>query len=260
MHSTLERKNRIYAAAAVLFWIAVWQFASMIIGEELFLPSPISVVRTFLELVTTGEFYRAVAGSFLRIGSGFALGLLSGELLALLALWLQPVRVLLRPLMSVIRSIPVASFVILALIMVGSRQLALLISFLMVLPVIYTNTLTGLLSADGELLEVAEIFGVSRARRLLYIYFPAAAAHISAGMTIALGLCWKSGVAAEVIGLTAGSLGRKLYDSKINLNISELFAYTVVIVAVSWGFEKLVQLAFSRLRRRFEGVVPWQQR
>jgi len=225
----------------------------MIIGEELFLPSPVSVIRTLIGLLGTKDFYIAIGSSFLRIGAGFAAGLLLGAGLALLSLKMRAVRILLRPMMTVIKSIPVASFVILALILVGSRHLALLICFLMVLPVIYTNTLAGLDSTDPQLLEVAKIYGTPKGRTLLYIYFPAAAPYISAGITVALGLCWKSGVAAEVIGLTAGSIGRKLYDAKIHLNIAELFAYTAVIVLVSRVFEKAALWLFKLIRRKFEG-------
>ena len=126
------------------------------------------------------------------------------------------VEVLLRPLMLTIKSIPVASFIILALMWLRSAgNLAVFISFLMVLPAVYTNTLAGIRETDARLLEMAAVFRVPPAKRVRYLYVPAALPYFRSACTVGLGLCWKSGVAAEVIGITSGSIGEALYNAKI---------------------------------------------
>ena len=70
------------------------------------------------------------------------------------------VEVLLRPYVLAIKAVPVASFIILALIWMRTSALPLFISFLMVFPILYTNVLAGLRSADGQLLEMARAFRV----------------------------------------------------------------------------------------------------
>ena len=237
---------------AVVFWLAVWQIASMVIHQDLFLVSPVRVVVRLGQLVTEGFFWSSIANSLLRIGGGFLLAVVSGVVLGVLAARFRRVQELLAPLMLAVKSIPVASFIILALMLFSSRHLAVLISFLIVLPVIYTNVLAGIRSADRQLLEMARVFRIPAARRIRYIYLPQVLPYFLSACTVALGLSWKAGVAGEVIGMPEGSIGEQLQQAKIYLNTPDLLAWTVVIVLVSLGFEKLFLALIRRAAKRLE--------
>ena len=192
--------------------------------------------------------WQTAAFSAGRIIGGFLLALALGLALAALAAALRWVEVLLRPLMLTIKSIPVASFIILALMWLRSAgNLAVFISFLMVLPVVYTNTLAGIRETDARLLEMAAVFRVPPAKRVRYLYVPAALPYFRSACTVGLGLCWKSGVAAEVIGITSGSIGEALYNAKILFSTAELLAWTVVIVLLSLAFERLFLWGLARV-------------
>ena len=190
---------------AVFFWITIWQFASMYLGQEILLASPVSVVRKLFELSFTGNFWQSVGFSFVRIVTGFLLAMFLGIFLAVLAYWSKTVEILIAPVIAVVKSTPVASFIILCLIWIPSRNLSVFISFLMVLP-----------------------------------YFLSA-------FRLSLGMCWKAGVAAEVIGVPSGSIGEKLYNAKIYLNTPDLFAWTIVIIVISFVFEKCFLGIVSRV-------------
>ena len=151
--------------------------------------------------------------------------------------------------MKVIKATPIASFVILALIWVSSKNLAVLIAFLIVLPVTYTNVLKGLSETDSQLLEMARVFRMPYGRKLRYIYGPAVRPYLLSAVSLGLGMCWKAGIAAEVIGLPARSIGRELYDAKLYLMTPELFAWTIVIIVLSAGFEKLVMAVLRRVMK-----------
>lgn len=231
-----KRKIKIWAVA---FWLLVWQGVSQVLGQEILLVSPVSVLRRLLELAVTADFWSSIAFSIIRIMGGFLLAALLGILLGALAAGVSPVRQLLEPAVLTIKSIPVASFVILVLIWVPSENLSVVISFLMVFPVIYTNVLNGIESTDRKLLEMAEVFRISLPRRIRYIYASQVLPFFRAGCSVALGLCWKAGVAAEVIGIPDGSIGERLYMAKVYLNTPDLFAWTIVIVLISLVFERL---------------------
>ena len=240
--------NRWANALAVAFWLMVWQLAATAIGQKLFLVSPLAVCATLARLLPTAGFWATVAFSAGRIIGGFLLAAVCGVLLAGLAAWMPPVRALLRPLMLTVRSIPVASFIILALLWLkNAGNLAVFISFLMVLPVVYTNTLAGIRETDARLLEMAAVFRVPPAKRVRYLYVPAALPYFRSACTVGLGLCWKSGVAAEVIGITSGSIGEALYNAKILFSTAELLAWTVVIVLLSLAFERLFLWGLARV-------------
>lgn len=239
-------------AGAVVLALSVWQAASWAVGSTLLLPGPVTVLGRLCALAVTSTFRRAVAFSFCRIAGGFALALVLAFVLALAAGRWPVVEVLLRPYVLAIKAVPVASFIILALIWMRTSALPLFISFLMVFPILYTNVLAGLRSADGQLLEMARAFRVPWRRKLHSILLPAVEPFLLAGCAAALGMSWKAGVAAEVIGVVAGSLGERLYDAKIYLQTADLLAWTVVIVALSALFERLVLALLRRGFRRLE--------
>jgi NitT/TauT family transport system permease protein len=134
--------------------------------------------------------------------------------------------------------VPVASFIILALLWVRGGNLSICISFLMVLPIIYNNMLAGFTRVDKSLLEMAAVFRLSNMKKIKYIYIPQVLPYFTAACTTSLGLCWKSGIAAEVIGMPAGSMGNRLYETKLYMDTPEMFAWTVVIVIISFVVEK----------------------
>ena len=233
----------------VLFWLLLWQIVSLAVSSTLILASPVDVCISLCRLAATTALWRAAGLSFVKIMSGFFLALAAGAALAVFAARFTFVKELLSPLMSVIKSVPVASFVILALFWFGSKNLSTFTSFLIVLPVVYGNLLQGFSAPGKHMLEMARIFRMRAIYRALYIYLPAAKPHIMSACALSLGMCWKAGIAAEVIGLPRGTLGEQLYYAKIYYSMADLFAYTAVIVAVSWLFEKLFVCLLGKVLR-----------
>ena len=251
-----QHKQLFERLAAAAFWLAVWQCAAMAVGQEVFLVSPVQALGTLVQLLPQAEFWQRVVFSAGRILLGFGLGVLSSAVLAVAAEKWEWVDALLAPVMQLVKATPVASFIILALVWVRGASLSVLISFLMVLPVLYGAVRTGIRSADPQLLEMAKVFRLPFARRLRAVWLPAVLPAFRQGCSVALGICWKSGVAAEVIGLPNGSIGDALYRAKITLSTGELFAWTFVIILLSAGFEKLFLLLLDRVTRAVTGEAP----
>ena len=229
---------------AVAFWLLVWQGASMALSAlwpngHLLLASPVSAALRLGELACTAAFWRAVGGSIAHIFGGFLLGCVLAAALAVLSARWRLVRELLAPLTAAVKAVPVVSFIILALVWLDSRSLSCFIAFLMVFPPVYLGVLEGIRQTDGKLLEMAKVFRVPLGRQVRAIYLPAVLPHFRTAVSLGLGLCWKAGIAAEVIGLPGGSLGERLYSAKVYFQTPDLFAWTAVIVAVSVAFEKL---------------------
>lgn len=245
----MKQKIRLWAVG---FWLAVWQIASMALDQQILLVSPLRVIIRLAELAGTGEFWGAVAYSMARIVLGFLLGTVTGTILAALSARFRPVEDLLSPLMLTVKSIPVASFIILALIWFSSRNLAVLISFLMVMPVLYSNVLGGILTADPQMVEMSRVFRIPLGRRIRYIYIPQVFPFFRSACAVGLGLSWKSGIAAEVIGIPSGSIGAALQQAKVYLDTPDLFAWTLVIVLESLLFERLFGFVLDACERWME--------
>ena len=238
---------------AVGFWLAVWQAAAMAIGQEVFLVSPVQALRCLLRLLPQADFWHRVGFSAGRILLGFGLGVVCSAALAVAAEICPAAEILIAPVLQLVKATPVASFIILALVWVRGSSLSVLISFLMVLPVLYGAVRTGIRAADPQLLEMAKVFRLPLGRRLRAVWLPAVLPAFRQGCSVALGICWKSGVAAEVIGLPNGSIGDALYRAKITLSTGELFAWTFVIILLSAAFEKLFLRALDAVSRALLG-------
>ena len=236
-----KMKKYLYTLSAAVFWIGVWQAVSMIYDMDFVLPSPVRTLEVFIEKVCEHTFWSAVGFSVSRIMTGFFLSALLGICLALLSIRVKVIGVLLDPFCSVVRAVPVASFIILVLVMFSSEYVSVIISLLMGFPVIYSTLRRGIEASPRELIEAADVFCLGYLRRLVYIYVPHLVPYIASALSVACGLCFKSGIAAEVIGYPRGSVGEAMYLSKIGFNMPELLAYTAIIVVVSVLIEKGIE-------------------
>lgn len=241
MPNSITHKRTRIRIWAIAVWLGLWQAAAMIVGRDFLLASPLQTIACFFRLICTGGFYLSALYSLIRIFSGFLLGVGAGVLSAFLSLRFRAIRELLFPLQAVLRAIPVASFVIAALIWLPSKNLSILISFLIVYPQMYGGMLSELERCDSELIEMAQVFRMKPLRRLIYIYALSAAHTFESLCCSCIGLAWKSGIAAELIAIPDGSIGEKLYTAKVYLMSGELFAWTILIVLLSVGCAFLVK-------------------
>lgn len=247
----MRRKRVLSRAASVLLALVLWQAAAWTVGTELLLASPVRVLARLWELWLTADFWKTLLFTLSRIAAGFLLAFALGLLAALAAGRWPAVETLLWPYVTAIKTVPVASFIILCLIWLNSARLSVFISFLMAFPVLYSNVLEGLRNTDAKLLEMAALYRVSPWKRLVFLELPQIRPYLLSACSVALGLSWKAGIAAEVIGVVDGSMGERLYQSKIYFLTADLFAWTVMIVLMSMAFEKLV---LWLLRRGFGGL------
>ena len=239
----LNRQNnrkRIVNFAAVLLALLFWQILALIVDEELVVPSVFKVCSSFFSLLGEKNFVSTVVFSITRIFAGTFIGVTLGIMLGIASGKYEPVKVIFNPYFVVSKSVPVVSFIIILLVFLPSRRLSIFISGLIVFPIIYSNTLIGFRQTDKKLLEMAKIFKLSPLSKLKFIYLPALYPYFISSLSTACGNAWKAGIAAEILALPDGSIGNKLYKSKIYFETADMFAWTIVIVCLSFIFEKLI--------------------
>lgn len=240
-------KKIVLTITAICFWLFVWHFLSLKINSSIFLPSPEATYKALIRIGKRAGFWQTIFNTFSKIAKGFLLALIAGTFSAIISSFVKIIDVLVSPFMRLLKTVPVASFIILALLWVKSDKLSVLISFVMVTPVVYINILQSFDNVDNNLLEMADIFNVGLLRRLRFIYVPALVSGFMSACKIGLGFCFKAGIAAEIIGLPFQSIGSELYKSKLYLMTDELFAWTVVIVLMSVFFEGVCIYLLNKL-------------
>ena len=236
----LIRSKPVKMLLAVLFWLALWQLLSAAVGSALLLPAPLAVVQRLFELMGTAEFWYTVLLSLLRISAGIVSALVLGVITAVLTSRFALLDALLSPVISVIKTTPVASFVILVLIWLRRDYVPVLISALMVFPVVWSNISAGIKNTERSFLELARVYDFSFIKIVRSIYFPSVLPYFRSACSSALGFGWKAGIAAEVLTVPGVSIGRMIYESKLYLQTTDLFAWTLCVILLSFLLEKLV--------------------
>jgi NitT/TauT family transport system permease protein len=197
--------------AAVLLALSLWQLGAQRLGHAILLVTPVTAAQNLMNMIAEPGFWQIIRYSFARILAGFFGGLLVGALLAVAASRFFILNILLWPYITAVKSTPVASFIILCLIFLNVGSLSIFVSFLIVMPIVYNNLLEGIRATEQTLLEMARIFRVNGWKRVLYIYMPQVKSYVLAACGVSIGMAWKSGIAAEVIGIPKGSIGERLY-------------------------------------------------
>lgn len=250
MKSTTSSKLRFIIP--VIIYLIIWEALALYIDSRVLLVSPVRVVIRLFEMVRTSSFWLSILFSLQRIFLGLVIAIAISLVTGLLSAKNRIFRDMIEPAVMIMKATPVASIVILILIWISSRNLSVVISFMMVFPVMHTSFYEGMVNVDRRLLEMANVYSVRPYKRFRYLYLPQMASYFESGITIALGLCFKSGIAAEVIAVPDGSIGERLYEAKLYLATADLFAWTLTIIILAKVFEKFLLFIVERMLRRME--------
>ena len=240
-------KKILTGLAVACGWILLWQLLSMFVGKELLVPSPLSVFAALWSTMGTVLFWRTVSLSVLRIIAGYAAGVTAGVILAVLTSAFRPLNVFLSPAQHIIKATPIASFIILALVWISGSGIPSFITFLMVLPIVWGNVSKGISETDKRLLEMALVYRFGRVKTIRTVYFHSTMPYFAAAAATSMGLAWKAGIAAEVLSLPGIAIGTRINDSKIYLEMPQLFAWSLVVIVISMLLEKLISHLLGKI-------------
>lgn len=247
----MDGRNKTGASIArrvvvLLAWLAIWEVASVLVGSELLLAGPINVAERLVALVPTLAFWQTVAFSLERVVGGFFLAFAIGLALGLASARWRSLADFLSPAISFLKSVPIVCVIVLLLIWFGARQVSIVATFLATMPPIYFGVLEGRRAADPKIGEMLAVFGVRGPRRFFADTWQQLLPYLTATCRNACGMAWKAGVAAELIGSPRGSMGERIYQSKLLLETGDLFAWTIVVVVLAWACEKVFMALLTK--------------
>lgn len=246
----MKTKNTLYTVISVIFWIAIWQILAMIVKLEVILPSPVSTIKALIALSGDVEFWKSCFFSVIRILTGLFMGAIFAVILAYITYTSKLAYAIFSPILTVIKATPIASFIILALIWIGREFVPSFITFLIVLPIIWSTVHHSISNVDVKLKEITEVYNFTTKEKLRHLYFPSVfSAFISAFMT-SIGIAWKAGVAAEVLCTPKFSIGTSIFESKKYIETPSLFAWTATVIILSLIIEKLLYKALTLIAER----------
>lgn len=244
-------KKPIKILIIALFWFGIWEIAALIIGNSLLFPSPIDVLIRLIELIPTENFILSVLMSLLRVSSGIAIAVFFGVGVAILCAKFHFVYELLYPVITIIKSTPVASFIVLVILFMGRDIVPTFITVLMVFPIVWSNIYRGIKNTDTELKDVCKVYSIPRSKQLKSLYLPSVMPYFISAILSGIGLGWKAGIAAEVLCVPLRSIGRNLYEAKLYIETADMFAWTVTVVIMSLILELLVSKLIKKLSGKY---------
>ena len=221
----------------LLFWLVIWEIIALIVNKEIYLPSPISTFKTLFELLIDKSTYIIIFISCYRTITGLILSCILGIILGFICGLNEFLYDLINPMVIVIRSTPIVSIIILAIIWLKSSNVPVFASFLMCFPVIFTNVATGIKNTDKKILEMCKIYNISRFNVIKSVYSHSVKPYIHSAIISCIGIAWKATSAAEVLSVPKYSIGKHLFYAKTNLEPTSLFSWTIIIIALSYIFE-----------------------
>ena len=240
-------KNSLYFLFATAFWLTIWQIIYYIVGSDVIVASPISTFLRIIELSAQGAFWLSILNSIGNILLGFLFSIVVAVPLSAIcsrSLFLQR---LFSPLIKLVRATPVASFIILAIFWLSTDLVPTFISFLMVVPLVFTNLSEGFNNIDKNLIEMAQVYRFDFFKKVRLIYIPSLMPYFVSACSVGLGFAFKSGIAAEVIAQTKNTLGLAIYDAKVYIETVDVFALTAVIIILSILLEKAFMLLIKSI-------------
>lgn len=248
-----ERMKAVAAAGAVAaFWLAVWMLVAALVAQPLILPGPGAVDLALLRLVCDGGTWAILAGSGARILGGLALAAVCGGVLAGVSVRSRAFARLVAPALSFVKATPVACVVVLLLIWLGSARVSIAAVFLMALPGVYFSLVEGLAQVDKPLEQMLRLHGVRGWRLFCAHTWREVLPFVLSCAKAVIGMSWKAGVAAELIGMATGTVGERIYQAKLLIETADLLAWTVLVVTASWACERVLVWLL-----RVSGPVAW---
>ncbi|MBR3340454.1 MAG: ABC transporter permease subunit [Clostridiales bacterium] len=243
----MKTKKYIRTILIVLIWLVIWQVLAVIVNNSILLSGPVETVKALVSLGSEPSFYISVGKTVVKILAGFLIGMFLGSVISLLSYRYVIVREFFSPFVSVVKSIPIVSFIIIALIWAGSSNVTIIVSSVISFPIFYKNLLEGLLVTDPKMLDLAKVFEMKTSKKIKYIYLPSLSPHIKSAISLAIGMAFRGGITAEVVGQPVRSIGNGLYRAKINLATSEMLAWTLVAVLAAFLIERLISFIVKKV-------------
>lgn len=243
----MKTKKYIRAVLIVLIWLTIWQVLALIVDNDVLLAGPYETAKALVSLSLSSSFYISVGITIGKVLIGYLIGFALGSILAVMSYKWKGVKEFFSPFVTVIKSIPIVSFIIIALIWAGSTNASIIVSAIITFPIFYKNILEGLFATDRKMIDLAKVYQMKTSRKVRYIYLPSLAPQIRSAVSLAVGMAFRGGITAEVVGQPLRSIGNGLYRAKVNLATAEMLAWTLVAVLAAFAIERLFAMIVKKV-------------
>lgn len=257
-------KKGLVSFISICLLLLVWQLTALSMDQPELIPSVPDLIKALFQLFATGTFYKSLLATVLRGISGILLSFAAAITAAFLFARYELLYELFRPLLTIMRSVPVISFILLALIFLDPEGIPLMIAFLTMFPLLAENLTKGIINLNPGLSIMADRFRISRKNKLMHIFYPQLKPFLFSGLTSAIGFGWRAIIMGEVLSQCALGIGGEMKRAQLFIAVPELIAWTIIAILISFFFDKGISLLskvkwniqFSNTTRENDHISP----
>ena len=243
----MKRSYRVWGVGLLVLLLLLWQVSALRWVSSANWPPVSEVARALVAGLRSGELLQVFGSTLWRMATGFALGSLAGVVLGLAMGSLPRVNAALRPLVELVRPIPIPAIIppLILLLGIDHAMKVFIVAFACFFPVL-VNTIGGVRSVDRTALDVARTLQVGRLRTQLQVVLPTSLPYILAGLRISLALALIVSVVAEMIAGSEG-VGYYIMTMQFAMRASDMYAAIVLLAAVGYGLNRAMLAVEHRL-------------
>jgi NitT/TauT family transport system permease protein len=242
-------KKRLLNIASVFFLLALWKILALYFHSAFIIPQPEDTFLTVLQLFTDKDFLVVAGSTVLRGLVGFIISFFLGLVTGIIAGISPGFNAFITPLLVTVRSVPVISLILLALIWFDPGTVPVFIALLTMFPFICTNVSDGIRSVDPGLVEMAVFYKVNKRRIITGVYLPAIVPFIISGASSAMGIGWRAIIIGEVLSQPVYGIGTRMQVAQTFLNVDAVIAWTLIAILISFVFEKMIRWGERKIEK-----------
>ena len=251
-------KNKIlsitFATSSILLLLLFWIILTNIYNNSLIFPSIGQIFTSMKEILSSISSLKAIGMTILRSIIAVAICLVICLLIAMVGYYSKTLYVayplsvnFFKPLIRIMRSVPLAILSIFIFILIGSKKGPYVITILMTLPVVFEGLILGVNEIPEGITDELKMLNVKTSQKIIDIYIPMMKPYIIMSIVQALGMSFKVLIMGEYICQTKNSIGKELYNIKIDLDMASLLAYGILIVIIVFVLEIVVNKLKEKL-------------
>lgn len=235
-----SHKQLLQKIACIVAILLLWQIVAMRINNNILTPSPLETISSLFQLLTEKGTYVSIGITLVRVIRGLLISLVLSMLLLLIYEADHRTEKFFAPVVTLISSIPNISYMILAIIWLGSEGSVSVVTMMVLFPVTFHGLFSIVLDEEESLKDVQVLYKESFIFRVRYHLMPMLSITILRTMKTALQLGFKVGIMAEIVASVRSGIGRSMHFANLNLNTAEVLAWTLIIILISLCLSALI--------------------
>jgi ABC-type nitrate/sulfonate/bicarbonate transport system permease component len=236
----VSRFHRLPGFVLLLALLLLWQVSAQVWVTSANWPAVTDILRALFAGLRSGELAQVFGSTLWRMAVGLTLGSAAGVLLGLAMAMIPRLDAALRPVVELLRPIPIPAVVppLILLLGIDHAMKVFVTTFACLFPVLI-NTVGGVRAVDPTMLDVARTFQVGRTQALLQVVLPASLPYILAGLRISLALALIVSVVAEMIAGSEG-IGSYIVTMQYAMRGSDMYAAIFLLAAVGYSLNAVL--------------------